>query len=501
MPMDGLQCDANGITRFLSHELGEPELVSLERHLECCAACRAQLQNMAAGGRDWDQAGDFLKDQPFDLESLTWSGSQNSLAEELEATKCRALSLLAPTDDPQMLGRIGPYEVSALIGLGGMGAVFKGFDRSLNRFVAVKVLAAHLALTGSARSRFAREAQAAAAVIHDNVIAIHSVAEDCNPPYLVMPYIRGESLEQRLNNQGPLMVPEILRIAMQVAAGLAAAHAQGLVHRDIKPGNILLEDGVERVRITDFGLARAVDDASLTLSGMIAGTPQFMSPEQARGDAIDERSDLFSLGSLMYVMCTGRPPFRAETSFGTLRKITDAEPRSIRELRPDVPFWLGRIISKLMEKSPTERHQTAGHVEELLQRCLAHLQTPGKALPAELLAVEAKRAPPQRMTAVGIALVGLLGVSSVVLWDRSGPERGALPDPNASGRPVRGLDSNSAEAAGDTKPGRIGESHEDIRWHDGVSETLKQIRANAERLDRTVQSLDSGPDVLSAVDD
>src|SRR5439155_13924679 len=127
----------------------------------------------------------------------------------------------------------------------------------------------------------------------------------------VMEYISGISLQERLDRQGPLELKEILRIGIQIAAGLAAAHAQGLIHRDIKPANILLENGVERVKLTDFGLARAADDASLTQSGVVAGTPHYMAPEQARGEAVDHRADLFSLGSVVYAMCTGRPPFRA----------------------------------------------------------------------------------------------------------------------------------------------------------------------------------------------
>ena len=158
--------------------------------------------------------------------------------------------------------------------------------------------------------------------------------------------------------------------------GLAAAHAQGLVHRDVKPANILLADGVERVKLTDFGLARAADDASLTKTGIIAGTPQYMSPEQARGESVDQRSDLFSLGSVLYAMCTGRAPFRAETSYGVLRRITDEEPRPIREINPDIPEWLCRIIAKLMSKQPDDRFESAREVAELLEECLAHVQQP-----------------------------------------------------------------------------------------------------------------------------
>jgi len=171
---------------------------------------------------------------------------------------------------------------------------------------------------------------------------------------------------------------------MQTAAGLAAAHAQGLVHRDVKPSNILLEEGVERTLLTDFGLAQASDDASLTRTGYHPGTPQYMSPEQARGETVDARSDLFSLGSVLYTMCTGRPPFRAETSYGILRRITDNEPRPLREINPSIPIWLEGIVQKLQAKSPADRFQTAADVAELLEDCLAHVQQPTTVkLPAE----------------------------------------------------------------------------------------------------------------------
>ena len=211
----------------------------------------------------------------------------------------------------------------------------------------VKVLAPHLATSGAARRRFAREAQATAAIVNPHVMAIHSVHANAKLPYLVMPFVPCESLQQRLDRQGPLELRDILRIGTQAARGLAAAHAQGLVHRDVKPANILLETNVDRVMLTDFGLARAVDDATLTRTGIIAGTPQYMSPEQANGDAVDHRSDLFSLGSVLYAMCTARPPFRAETTFGVLRRIRETAPRPIREINADMPEWLEGITMKL----------------------------------------------------------------------------------------------------------------------------------------------------------
>jgi serine/threonine protein kinase len=249
----------------------------------------------------------------------------------------------------------------------------RAFDEKLHRMVAIKVMDPQLAAASPARKRFLREARAAAAVRHENVVGIHAV-EDQPIPYLVMEYIPGQTLQQELDRAGPLDLPEVLRIRRQVAGGLAAAHALGLVHRDIKPANILLENGVERrVKITDFGLARAADDASLTQSGLIAGTPLYMAPEQARGEATDRRADLFSLGSVLYVMCTGRPPFRAPTAMAVLNRVTEDTPRPIREIIPEAPKWLCAIIARLHVKEPEGRFASAQQVAELLDRHLAKL--------------------------------------------------------------------------------------------------------------------------------
>src|SRR5262249_52907520 len=152
--------------------------------------------------------------------------------------------------------------------------------------------------------------------------------------------IIGQTLQEKLDDTGPLPLKEILRIGMQIAEGLAAAHKQGLVHRDIKPANVLLENGIEQVKITDFGLARAVDDASVTQSGVVAGRQMYMSPEQAEGATIDHRSDLFSLGTVLYSMCTGKPPFRASGTMAVLRRVIDDTPRPIRESNTEIPEWL-----------------------------------------------------------------------------------------------------------------------------------------------------------------
>lgn len=283
---------------------------------------------------------------------------------------------LAPTDDPSFIGRLGSYEISGIIGVGGMGVVLKGFDPSLHRSVAIKVLGNHLTTSGAARKRFAREAQAAASVVHENVLAIHAIDQWQGIPYFVMPLVRGESLERRLKQNGPFDLIEILRIARQVAAGLDAAHQQGLVHRDIKPANVLMEHGSQRLTISDFGLARAGDDASLTRSGLIMGTPLYMSPEQAKGDPVDARSDIFSFGAMLYALCTGHPPFRAETPYGVIRRLCEEDPRSIQQYNPSIPFWFSGIVGQMMQKDIQRRIPTANSLLEIFTAALAYAQQP-----------------------------------------------------------------------------------------------------------------------------
>ncbi|HEV3122184.1 MAG TPA: tetratricopeptide repeat protein [Isosphaeraceae bacterium] len=327
---------------------------------------------------------------------------------------------LEPSDDPQSLGRFGAYEVLGLVGRGGMGIVYKAYDASLKRVVAVKVLAPALASEALARRRFIREAQAAAAICHPNVVNIHAVDEVRGLPYLVMQFVSGQSLQEKLERFGPIGVTEILRIGIQIAAGLGAAHAQGLVHRDIKPSNILLENGVERIKITDFGLARAVGESTLTDAGTVAGTPAYMSPEQARGDPVDERTDLFSLGSVLYAMATGRAPFRAEKPMAVLRKVIDDEPRPIPSRNPEVPDWLVATIAKLMAKNPRERFASAAELAEFLAAHLAERQHPS---PQGLVKNPEPRAPtvpakPGRLWLTTLSLVVTGCVLSVlfIVW-------------------------------------------------------------------------------------
>lgn len=384
-------CNGDQLRELLEGTLSGQQEFDVESHIADCDDCRHELETLAAKEDWWRETRELLVgiDSTQAQKAVSVSPFSNcSHNHPPESVEAPALNFLSPSDNPAMLGRLGEFEVLEFIGRGGMGVVLKGYDHELNRFVAIKVLGPHYAENGAARRRFAREAQAAAAVVHQHVVAIHAVDATHQPPYFVMAYVPGEALQQRLDREGPLSIEDVLRIGQQVAEGLAAAHAQGLVHRDIKPSNILLERNVERVLLTDFGLARAVDDASLTQSGIIAGTPQYMSPEQARGESIDARADLFSLGSVLYALLSGHPPFRAESPYGVLRRVTDDEPRPLREVNPEVPEWLDAFIRRLLAKRAEERWATASVVTDLLTQCLAHVRQPTTAaLPREVAAL------------------------------------------------------------------------------------------------------------------
>lgn len=344
-------------------------------HVETCVTCQTALESLFNEGLSLEKAGELLRHPPVAKLAKSCDDDDPTVLAPFVAT------LLDPSEHPGSLGRFARYEIMELLGRGGMGIVMRGFDPALNRHSAVKVLAPELASSAAARRRFSREAKSAAAVIHPHVVPIQTVDEHNGLPYLVMPVVEGDSVQQRVERRGPLETIEVVRIAVQVARGLTAAHEQGLVHRDIKPANVLLENGVERVRITDFGLARAVDDASMTRSGVIAGTPQYMSPEQAHGDAIDHRSDLFSLGSLIYFMCSGRSPFRAETTVGVLNRIASDDPKPLRSVNADVPEWLEQIDLRLLAKDAGKRFQSATEVADYLEQWLVHLQTPESKTP------------------------------------------------------------------------------------------------------------------------
>ena len=425
MLRQSLLCDRDRLRRLLEESLTPEQQDETIEHLDDCGECQHVLQQLAADGPWWAE----LREVPgvaraVPLAALALGGPFRpgpgaSRGSWPAAPEGPYLGFLDPPDEPEGLGRLGPFSITALLGQGGMGIVLLAFDPVLDRLVAIKVLAPHFASSAAARKRFDREAKAAAAVVHPHVVPIHSVDSWKGLPYLVMSHVAGQSLQERLAARGPLPLEEVLRIGLQAAAGLAAAHAQGLVHRDVKPANMLLEEGTGRVLLTDFGLARAADDAGLTQSGIIAGTPQYMAPEQARGEPVDHRADLFGLGSTLYVMCTGQPPFGADAPLAVMRRVCDERPRPIRSLAPGVPPWLAAIIDRLHAKAPADRFQSAAEIADLLAGCLAHVRQRGAVpLPPAIRAVWPARR--RRPWPIVLGLLALLGAAGVGMFPRPG---------------------------------------------------------------------------------
>ena len=374
------ECPIDLIEAAATDQLSEEQAQSLQSHLSGCELCCSRITEAAGSAGWWNDAHRYLDVSMLDDPAGDSADSSIAPARLFEGddpvADLRSAGVLETPPHPEMLGTLGRYSIEREIGSGGMGVVFKGFDAELNRTVAIKVLAPHLARSGAARQRFVREGRAAAAVLHENVVAIHEVDTSGRLPTLVMQFVDGVSLQRRVDTVGPLPTCDVLRIAAQTAAGLAAAHRQGIVHRDVKPANVLVSAGGQRVWITDFGLARAVDDASLTRTGFIAGTPHYMSPEQARGGAVGPPSDLFSLGGLIYFMLTARPPWRAERSLAVLHRIVQEPHRPVWQLNPDVPREVSDLVDRLLSKEPTARGPSSEETQRRLEAILSDVQNP-----------------------------------------------------------------------------------------------------------------------------
>ena len=263
---------------------------------------------------------------------------------------------------------IGGFVLESELGRGAMGLVFKARETSLDRTVAIKIMAPDLAGNDVFRQRFVREARSAAAIRHDNVVNLYGVWDTPRCSYLSMEYIEGTSLDDLIGTSHPLPFARIRDIAIQIAAGLGSAHDRKIIHRDLKPSNILIEGASGRVKLTDFGLARGERDTRLTEIGSVVGTPQYMSPEQAAGLQEDARSDLFSLGGVLYTLATGRPPFDGNSIPAVLMKVCNEQPVSIRQLRPDLPQAYRASVEKLLRKKPDARYASAGELIDDLRK-------------------------------------------------------------------------------------------------------------------------------------
>ena len=261
-----------------------------------------------------------------------------------------------------MIGRtISHYKITEKLGEGGMGVVYKAEDTKLERTVALKFLASHLMEDEEGRARFIREAKAAAALDHQNICTVHEIDEVEGETFIAMAFIEGQTVKDKIAER-PLKLEEALDIAIQTAQGLKAAHEKGIVHRDIKPANLMLTPQGQ-VKVMDFGLAQLSEQSRLTKPATMLGTPAYMSPEQARREPTDRRTDVWSLGVVIYEMVTGRLPFEGERQEAVLYAIGSEEPEPITALRVGVPTELDFIVSKAMAKDEGERYQ---HVEEMI---------------------------------------------------------------------------------------------------------------------------------------
>jgi serine/threonine protein kinase len=385
------------LQQFLLGKLGQGDAGLIEEHLARCESCSKTLHTLPAEDTMVAAVRQAGKGTPAAIRSPLVSrlidGIRASGVVETRPAQDDAAELLKRCHPPQSadeLGRFGAYRLRRVIGSGGMAVVFLAEDGQLRRLVALKVLKPSVAARPAARERFLREAQAAAAIRHDNVVAIYAVGEEAGIPYMALEYLEGEPLDALLLREGSLPASEAIAIARQIAEGLAAAHLLGLIHRDIKPANIFLvrdahssPDGDAfgvtasgsrpHVKVLDFGLARfALDDPQLTQAGTVLGTPAFMSPEQARRETVDRRGDIFSLGSVVYRMCTGFLPFRGTDTMAVLMSLAVDDPEPPHSLNPEIPPALSDLILRMLAKQPADR---PGSVAEVIN-ALIDIQQP-----------------------------------------------------------------------------------------------------------------------------
>lgn len=368
------------LERFLLGDTDEVAARRLETHLNTCSGCSCAALRLAAAD-DWVRAlagVGALEPQPLvDLLLPHLKRIPDSLRQTIPPVASPQAETFAWVHQPTRPARsreslpqradIERYEIRGELGRGGMGVVLEAYDPQLQRSIAIKVLQAERFAGAEAAERFLAEARAAAAVEHDHITPVYAIEMLAGAPCIVMPLLRGQSLQQRLaTTHGPLPTAEVLQIGIETAAGLAAAHARGLVHRDIKPANLWLEAPQERVKILDFGLALVRSDAAAEV-GEIAGTPGFLAPEQAQGKTVDARTDLFSLGCVLYLAATSRAAFSGPPKLRTLWTVLSEPPPLAGSINREIPAKLSALIARLLARRPEDRPASADAVRDELQ--------------------------------------------------------------------------------------------------------------------------------------
>ncbi len=365
--------DRQQLSQLADGDLPAPVEARLVEHLDHCPRCRQVLDSQHDSDpfvRDvHGRLGRQREDTPRLRETLNQLQTA-TLAQTATDGRLPYADVLPWLETPleDEIARVGEYHLLEYLGRGGMGVVFKARDATLQRTVAVKFLAPALAMDEAARERFLREARAAASLNHPHVVTVFAVSDTVDLPFLVMEYMPAGSLSQRINQCRRLPIDQAVQFGRQIAAGLAAAHTRDVIHRDVKPDNILLETPGGPAKIADFGLARVAGDGAITRSGFLVGTPAYLAPEAVNETGpLDHRADLYSLGSVLYAMCTGQPPFAGETVMSTLQQIGAAQAPPIERMNPDVPPWLVQVVRRLHAKDPAQRFQSASEVERNLR--------------------------------------------------------------------------------------------------------------------------------------
>lgn len=460
--MQKVQCPSPATLRsLLLGDLTRSERESLEEHLLSCDRCVSEAETIVA---DDDLtavtlAGTPLLPEDADvvaalIEKIKQARTQAETVRFSEtlpgnpvvdtgasSTKLEPhnLSFLGPAQSPDEIGRLADYRVLEVVGSGGMGLVLRAEDIKLRRQVALKTMKPSIAESPSAKLRFTREAQATAALEHDHIVPIYQVGEDRGVPFIAMQFLKGESLRSRLDRKTRLSDAEVVRLGKEVASGLALAHDHGLIHRDIKPDNIWLEEKTDRAKILDFGLVSAsVEDEGLTHSGTVLGTPRYMSPEQALAHPIDHRCDLFSLGSVLYHAAAGQAPFSGNNFTSTLIAVAHQPPMPLQKAAPELNPDVAAAIMRLLEKDPGNRPQSAAEVsqqfadlEKRLQRIHLEQSTGDESseVRPDARSVLSPALPPSKPPRKGLLLAGagglaalILGILVITIRDKDGDE-------------------------------------------------------------------------------
>ncbi len=464
--------DNETLVRLLLGKIRGPEREALEHHLETCKMCAENAETLAvddeltaiikSDNASQIGAAAFTDDDESAVNKLIQrikSARQQSETVQVEETlaapngdmpqslpaamgglSANDTSFLAPPQLPDEVGRLGDYRVLEVLGVGGMGMVFRAEDLRLKRQVALKTMKPTIAASRDSKGRFLREAQATAALEHDNVVPIYAVGEDRGIPFIAMQYLKGESLKDRIDRDTKLSPLMVVRLGKEIASGLSAAHEQGLIHRDIKPDNIWLDEKSDRAKILDFGLVSATsEDEGFTQSGTVLGTPRYMAPEQALAQPVDHRCDLFSLGSVLYHAASGKTPFAGSNFTATLIAVAHQPAVPLQIAAPELHEDVAKAIMQLLEKDPKKRPQSAISVEERfaeLERLLNRLSAKGSAdealsdkatyhhVPAGALAPPRKPPTSRKLLLAGAGGLAalMLGVLVITIRDKDGKE-------------------------------------------------------------------------------